>query len=215
MVNLGGPQPVQPRSASWLSKTTAAQAAGKDTPAPRNTRVGVIEYQYINPPGFSDRDKQLRRLLEQILTKSEHSEFVSLSAAFRHGHISAFDYARGCSRLLGNQFERVFADLVVLLPDLTTQQALVDAWVRLHRPVAQVRVRKRGSAQGKPQAKGQAGKVENPLWARCQFCHQVVAPDDLREHETHHDLAVEQEFPSLLHVPKHKGKKALPKAWRK
>ena len=29
MVNLGGPQPVQPRSASWLSKTTAAQAAGK------------------------------------------------------------------------------------------------------------------------------------------------------------------------------------------
>ena len=147
--------------------------------------------------------------------KSEHSEFVSLSAAFRHGHISAFDYARGCSRLLGNQFERVFADLVVLLPDLTTQQALVDAWVRLHRPVAQVRVRKRGSAQGKPQAKGQAGKVENPLWARCQFCHQVVAPDDLREHETHHDLAVEHEFPSLLHVPKHKGKKALPKAWRK
>ncbi|KAB0401468.1 hypothetical protein E2I00_009252, partial [Balaenoptera physalus] len=106
-----------PHPACVPSTTTTTKAP---TPVPR---------AYLVPENFRERNLQLIQSIKDFLQSDEacFSKFKSHSGQFRQGVISAAQYYKSCRDLLGENFQKIFNELLVLLPDTAKQQELLSA----------------------------------------------------------------------------------------
>ncbi|XP_066259640.1 E3 ubiquitin-protein ligase ZNF598 [Euwallacea similis] len=127
-----------------------------------------VQSSYKQPYNFQSRNQNLIRRIMDVLNNSDSiRQFKSLSDNFRKGDVDAKKYVGKCVSVLGNKFDDIFPELLVLLPDVQKQQ-------ELYREM-------RGT--GKEDLVG------------CENCAQVVLKKELSEHYSYHRL--ENHFPSL------------------
>uniref|UniRef100_A0A8D1X4S7 RING-type E3 ubiquitin transferase n=1 Tax=Sus scrofa TaxID=9823 RepID=A0A8D1X4S7_PIG len=177
---LPGPSPV------CVPSTTAAAKAPRLTPVPR---------AYLVPENFRERNLQLIQSIKDFLQSDEarFSKFKSHSGEFRQGVISAAQYYKSCRDLLGENFQKIFNELLVLLPDTAKQQELLSAHTdfrgRERPPGAKAKKSKKGAWQASTQPAGLDCCV-------CPTCQQVLAHGDVSSHQALH-AARDDDFPSL------------------
>ncbi|XP_071444405.1 E3 ubiquitin-protein ligase ZNF598 [Hetaerina americana] len=134
---------------------------------------------FLSPPQFDKRNVALVSKVGSVLGESGTSsldEFRQLSVRFRNGSLPAHDYYHHCLSNMGHSnFDSIFPELLVLLPDIGKQQEL---W-KVH------------EEEALPQHHG---------WKRwglecCTSCGQVLSVKDLEFHRKSH--ALEANFPAL------------------
>lgn len=136
------------------------------------------------------------------------SRFASHPSFFQ-GVISAAQYHKSCQELLGENFTRVFNELLVLLPDTQKQQELLTA----HGDY-KAREKQGGSGGGgggatraKKNKKTSAWQTNSPGLAPeldcqvCPTCRQVLSQKDFNSHKTLH-MGGDDDFPSLQAISK-------------
>lgn len=125
--------------------------------------------KYHQPENFSRRNRDLIEKFMSILNNNEViREFKNYSELFRNGTLPASKYYQHCKCILGGDFEDVFPELLVLLPDIEKQQELYKVHV------------------------AESG-CKNLLV--CDVCKQVVLKTELGSHNTYHNM--NDEFPAL------------------
>uniref|UniRef100_W5MFW0 RING-type E3 ubiquitin transferase n=1 Tax=Lepisosteus oculatus TaxID=7918 RepID=W5MFW0_LEPOC len=151
---------------------------------------------YLVPENFQARNMELIKSIKKFLNndESKFNEFKTYSGQFRQGLISAAQYHRSCRDLLGENFKRIFNELLVLLPDTGKQQELLSAHSDLRV------LEKQGGSKPRKNKKSawQTGTANNNLDLDCQICptcRQVLAQEDFVAHKTLH--AGDEDFPSL------------------
>uniref|UniRef100_A0A803Y103 C2H2-type domain-containing protein n=2 Tax=Meleagris gallopavo TaxID=9103 RepID=A0A803Y103_MELGA len=84
---------------------------------------------YLIPENFQQRNIQLIQSIKEFLQsdESKFNKFKTHSGQFRQGLISAAEYYKSCRELLGDNFKKIFNELLVLLPDTVKQQELLSA----------------------------------------------------------------------------------------
>ncbi|XP_075574640.1 E3 ubiquitin-protein ligase ZNF598 isoform X3 [Pelecanus crispus] len=84
---------------------------------------------YLIPENFQQRNIQLIQSIKEFLQsdESKFNKFKTHSGQFRQGLISAAQYYKSCRELLGDNFKKIFNELLVLLPDTVKQQELLSA----------------------------------------------------------------------------------------
>lgn len=80
--------------------------------------------RYIPPQDFARRNQALvSRVKEMFVDTCSMDEFCQASKMFRRGQISARDFSIYCEEIMGSEeFAKIFAELLVLLPDIDKQQ---------------------------------------------------------------------------------------------
>ncbi|XP_060028602.1 E3 ubiquitin-protein ligase ZNF598 isoform X2 [Erinaceus europaeus] len=163
------------------------------TKAPRPTP----ELQaYLVPENFRERNLQLTQSIRDFVESDEvrFSEFKSRSGEFRQGVISAAQYYQSCRDLLGDNFQKIFSELLALLPDTAKQQELLTAHtdfrIREQPPSTKAKRSKKNVWQAGPQ---QAAGLDCRV---CATCQQVLARGDVSSHQALH-AARDDDFPSL------------------
>ncbi|XP_016063468.1 PREDICTED: zinc finger protein 598, partial [Miniopterus natalensis] len=172
-----------------VPSTTTTTKAPRLTPAPR---------AYLVPENFRERNLQLIQSIKDFLQSDEarFSQFKSHSGEFRQGVISAAQYYKSCRDLLGENFQKIFNELLVLLPDTAKQQELLSAHTDFR---GQERL---PGTKGKKNKKSawQASTQQASLDCRvCPTCQQVLANGDVSSHQALH-TARDDDFPSLQAV---------------
>ncbi|XP_051572653.1 E3 ubiquitin-protein ligase ZNF598-like [Myxocyprinus asiaticus] len=171
----------------------AMSAVNRPTPA-----VG----SYLIPENFQQRNMDLIQSIKNFLQNDEtkFNEFKHYSGQFRQGLIPATQYYKSCQELLGENFNRVFNELLVLLPDTRKQQELLTA----HGDFKALEKQQQGSKPKKNKKKAwQTGTTNNSLELDCQVCptcKQVLALKDFNTHKTLH--IGDDDFPSLQAISK-------------
>lgn len=130
-------------------------------------------HTYASPPDFQKRNASLAARLNEVLVQQEKIEkFRYVSSLFRGGSCNAEKYYMHCREVMGaSTFENVFAELLVLLPDIAKQQELF----KVH----------------KREVGGKAKGLE-----MCARCGQVLKNgSDFGAHMSSHTL--ENHFPAL------------------
>uniref|UniRef100_A0A8C9AL68 RING-type E3 ubiquitin transferase n=1 Tax=Prolemur simus TaxID=1328070 RepID=A0A8C9AL68_PROSS len=168
-------------------------------PGPTTTtkapRLPPIPRTYLVPENFRERNLQLIQSIRDFLQSDEarFSEFKSHSGEFRQGMISAAQYYKSCRDLLGENFQKIFNELLVLLPDTTKQQELLSAHADFHSrekpPGTKSRKNKKSAWQTDTRQAGLDCCV-------CPTCQQVLAHGDVSSHQGLH-AARDDDFPSL------------------
>ncbi|KAG5854499.1 hypothetical protein ANANG_G00038480 [Anguilla anguilla] len=156
---------------------------------------------YLIPENFQQRNMELIQSIKNFLQndESKFNEFKTYSGQFRQGVISAAQYHKSCRDLLGENFKKVFNELLVLLPDTDKQQELLAAH-------GDYRVlEKQSGSKPKKNKKNawQTGSTNCNLELECQVCptcRQVVAQKDFSAHKTLH--MGDDDFPSLQSISK-------------
>ncbi|XP_054890920.1 E3 ubiquitin-protein ligase ZNF598 isoform X2 [Poeciliopsis prolifica] len=156
---------------------------------------------YLVPDDFQQRNLELIKSIKKYLHHDESSfnQFKNYSAQFRQGVISAAQYHRNCKDLLGDNFNSIFNELLVLLPDTGKQQELLTA--HADRKAQE----KQSGASGGKKNKNKKTAWETPATAAeldcqvCPTCRQVLAPKDFNSHKTLH-ITESEEFPSLQSI---------------
>ncbi|XP_046524252.1 E3 ubiquitin-protein ligase ZNF598 isoform X2 [Equus quagga] len=172
-----------PHSACIPTTTTTTKVL---TPAPR---------AYLVPENFRERNLQLIQSIKDFLQSDEarFSKFKSHSGEFRQGMISAAQYYKSCRDLLGENFQKIFNELLVLLPDTTKQQELLSAHTdfcgRERPPGTKAKKNKKSAWQTSTRQMGLDCCV-------CPACQQVLAHGDVSSHQALH-AARDDDFPSL------------------
>ncbi|XP_017366526.1 E3 ubiquitin-protein ligase ZNF598 isoform X2 [Cebus imitator] len=175
-----------PHPACVPSPATTITKAPRPTPAPR---------AYLVPENFRERNLQLIQSIRDFLQSDEarFSEFKSHSGEFRQGLISAAQYYKSCRDLLGENFQKVFNELLVLLPDTAKQQELLSAHMdfcsREKPPSSKSKKNKKSAWQATTEQAGLDCRV-------CPTCQQVLAHGDVSSHQELH-AARDDDFPSL------------------
>lgn len=115
--------------------------------------------------------------------------------------ISAAQYHCCCEDLLGDNFNRIFNELLVLLPDTTKQQELLTAHADCKAVERQAgRGRKNRNRNNAWQTPHSAANTAAELDCQvCPTCRQVLAPKDFNSHKTLH-ITENEEFPSLQSI---------------
>lgn len=116
--------------------------------------------------------------------------------------IPAAQYHRSCKDLLGDDFSRIFNELLVLLPDTGKQQELLAAHAD-----CRALEKQSGAGAGKKNKKKNAWQVPATALSTaaeldcqvCPTCRQVLAPKDFSSHKTLH-IRENEEFPSLQSI---------------
>lgn len=125
--------------------------------------------KYHQPDNFSRRNRDLIEKFMTILNNNDViREFKNYSELFRSGTLPASKYYEHCKCILGTDFEDVFPELLVLLPDIEKQQELY---------------------------KEHTAKSDCKNLLVCDFCKQVVLKSELCNHNVYHNL--NDEFPAL------------------
>ncbi|XP_036082115.1 E3 ubiquitin-protein ligase ZNF598 isoform X1 [Rousettus aegyptiacus] len=171
-----------------VPSTTTTTKAPKLTPVPQT---------YLVPDNFRERNLQLIQSIKDFLQSDEarFSEFKSHSGEFRQGVISAAQYYKSCRDLLGDNFQKIFNELLVLLPDTAKQQELLSAHTDF-----QSRERPPGTKAKKKKNAWQASTWQTGLdCCVCPTCQQVLAHGDVSSHQALH-TARDDDFPSLQAV---------------
>ncbi|XP_061008532.1 E3 ubiquitin-protein ligase ZNF598 isoform X5 [Dama dama] len=177
--------PSSPHPACVPSTTTTTKAP-RPTPVPR---------AYLVPENFRERNLQLIQSIRDFLQCDEarFSKFKSYSGEFRQGVISAAQYYKSCRDLLGENFEKIFNELLVLLPDTAKQQELLLAHTdfrgREKPPGTKAKKNRKSAWQASTQQVGLDCCV-------CPTCQQVLAHGDVGSHQALH-AARDDDFPSL------------------
>ncbi|XP_040829500.1 E3 ubiquitin-protein ligase ZNF598-like isoform X2 [Ochotona curzoniae] len=177
---LPGPHP------SCVPGPTSTIKAPRLTPAPR---------AYLIPENFRERNLQLIQSIKDFLQSDEarFSKFKSHSGEFRQGMVSAAQYYKSCRDLLGENFQKIFNELLVLLPDTAKQQELLSAHTdfrsRQKPPGTKSKKNKKSMWQASTQPAGLDCCV-------CPTCQQVLAQGDVSSHQALH-AARDDDFPSL------------------
>ncbi|XP_041673360.1 E3 ubiquitin-protein ligase ZNF598 [Cheilinus undulatus] len=160
---------------------------------------------YLVPEDFHQRNLELIQSIRKYLhnDESKFNEFKNYSAQFRQGVISAAQYHLSCKDLLGDNFNRIFNELLVLLPDTGKQQELLIA----HGDCKALE--KQSGAGGGKKNKNKKNAWQKPSTADnaaaeldcqvCPTCRQVLAPKDFNSHKTLH-IGESEEFPSLQSI---------------
>ncbi|KAF5290869.1 hypothetical protein FQR65_LT11508 [Abscondita terminalis] len=129
----------------------------------------IPRQQFFHPPNFKIRNQILIEKFMAVLKNSDEiQQFKVYSDMFRAGEILADNYYDHCQQFMGSEFNKLFPELLVLLPDVQKQQDLY----KIHK--------------GFVKAKG---------LEVCAICEQVVLKGDLRNHLANH--ALESHFPVL------------------
>ncbi|XP_067390361.1 E3 ubiquitin-protein ligase ZNF598 isoform X2 [Emydura macquarii macquarii] len=148
---------------------------------------------YLIPENFQQRNIQLIQSIKEFLQSDESrfNKFKTHSGQFRQGLISAAQYYQSCRELLGENFKKIFNELLVLLPDTDKQQELLSA----HHDF---RIKEK-QASNKPK------KNKKNVWQMdpaseldcciCPTCKQVLTQQDIASHKALH--IEDEEFPSL------------------
>ncbi|XP_039102757.1 E3 ubiquitin-protein ligase ZNF598 isoform X2 [Hyaena hyaena] len=176
---LPGPHP------ACVPSTATTTKAPRLTPAPQ---------AYLVPENFRERNLQLIQSIRDFLQSDEarFSKFKSHSGEFRQGVISAAQYYKSCRDLLGENFQKIFNELLVLLPDTAKQQELLSAHAHFHG-----RERPPGTKAKKKKNAWQASTRPADLdCCVCPTCQQVLAHGDVSSHQALH-AAQDSDFPSL------------------
>uniref|UniRef100_A0A673VQA6 Zinc finger protein 598 n=1 Tax=Suricata suricatta TaxID=37032 RepID=A0A673VQA6_SURSU len=176
---LPGPQP------ACVPSTATTTKAPRLTPAPQ---------AYLVPENFRERNLQLIQSIRDFLQSDEarFSKFKSHSGEFRQGVISAAQYYKSCRDLLGENFQKIFNELLVLLPDTAKQQELLSAHTHFRG-----RERPPGTKAKKKKSAWQAGTWPAGLdCCVCPTCQQVLTHGDVSSHQALH-AAQDSDFPSL------------------
>lgn len=117
--------------------------------------------------------------------------------------ISAAQYHKSCQELLGDNFNRVLNELLVLLPDTHKQQELLTA----HGDFKAQEKQQGGAAKAKKNKKKTAWQTSSPSLGPeldcqvCPTCRQVLAQKDFNSHKTLH-MGGDDDFPSLQAISK-------------
>ncbi|XP_041062456.1 E3 ubiquitin-protein ligase ZNF598 isoform X1 [Carcharodon carcharias] len=160
-------------------------------PAPKQSLPSNI---YLLPENFKQRNVELIQSINTLLHNDEtkFNKFKTQSGQFRQGRISAADYYRSCRELLGENFLKIFNELLVLLPDTAKQQELLSA----HKDLRE----KQGSNKSKKNKKNAWQTTVNSEFdcQVCPMCQQVLTQKDFVTHKTSH--FEDDEFPTLQSV---------------
>ncbi|XP_069762649.1 E3 ubiquitin-protein ligase ZNF598 isoform X2 [Narcine bancroftii] len=153
---------------------------------------------YLIPENFQRRNVELIQSINTFLHNDEtkFNKFRTQSGQFRQGLISATEYYKSCREILGENFLKIFNELLVLLPDTVKQQELLSAHKDLRMQEKQV------SNKSKKNKKN-AWQISVNLELDCQvcpMCHQVLTQKDFVTHKTSH--FEDDEFPTLQSVSK-------------
>ncbi|KFV61360.1 Zinc finger protein 598, partial [Dryobates pubescens] len=148
---------------------------------------------YLIPENFQQRNIQLIQSIKEFLQsdESKFNKFKTHSGQFRQGLISAAQYYRSCRELLGENFRKIFRELLVLLPDTAKQQELLAAHNDL-------RGREKQSSGKPPKSRKNAWQTDSSPeldCCICPTCQQVLTQQDLGTHKALH--LEDEEFPSL------------------
>ncbi|XP_057202129.1 E3 ubiquitin-protein ligase ZNF598 [Triplophysa rosa] len=157
---------------------------------------------YLIPENFQQRNMDLIQSIKNVLQNDEtkFNEFKNYSGQFRQGILPAVQYYKSCQELLGENFNRVFNELLVLLPDTRKQQELLTAH-------GDFKALEKQQQSWKPKKnKKKAWQTDNTsisLELDCQVCptcKQVLALKDFNTHKTLHNG--DDDFPSLQAISK-------------
>lgn len=87
-------------------------------------RSGNSSHSFFPPQNFAQRNRALVAQVKKTLGDAQSMEdFCHISKMFRQGEISACDFYTRCQETMGaKEFEEIFAELLVLLPDIEKQQ---------------------------------------------------------------------------------------------
>lgn len=159
-------------------------------------------YSYVAPSNSSKRNQNLVTQFQRSLKKDDAlSEFRTISQMFRDGSYNAGPYYEHCKVALGDRFNEIFPELLVLLPNIAKQQELYLVYCQ--DPANKAKIAGKG-----------ANKYASSQLEVCHVCKQVLVRDDLTEHFQSHYM--ENNFPKLDKGPGlGDGKLASSSAWRK
>ncbi|XP_064009560.1 E3 ubiquitin-protein ligase ZNF598 isoform X1 [Pogoniulus pusillus] len=149
---------------------------------------------YLIPENFQQRNIQLIQSIKEFLQsdESKFNKFKTHSGQFRQGLISAAQYYKSCRELLGENFRKIFKELLVLLPDTVKQQELLSA----HNDF---RVKEKQSSNKPKKNKKNVWQTDSSNsdldCSICPTCQQVLTQQDLVTHKALH--LEDEEFPSL------------------
>uniref|UniRef100_H3ALQ0 RING-type E3 ubiquitin transferase n=1 Tax=Latimeria chalumnae TaxID=7897 RepID=H3ALQ0_LATCH len=157
-----------------------------------------IPCTYLIPDNFQQRNIELIQSIKKYLQndESKFNEFKTYSGQFRQGLITAAQYHKSCRELLGENFKKIFNELLVLLPDTTKQQELLAAHNDL-------RVLEKQSSNKCKKNKKNAWQTNLNSDLDCQVCptcKQVLTQKDFITHKSLHTQ--DDEFPSLQAISK-------------
>ncbi|KAJ6653744.1 hypothetical protein lerEdw1_008771 [Lerista edwardsae] len=163
---------------------------GASEPAPTpGKEAKPCQGSYLILENFQQRNIRLIQSIKEFLQndESQFNKFKTYSGQFRQGLISAAQYYRSCQELLGENFRRIFNELLVLLPDTGKQQELLAAHHSL----------KAGKPRRARKSAWQADPGADLDCCVCPTCRQVLTPQDLAAHKALHPEEEDDEFPSL------------------
>ncbi|NWZ73458.1 ZN598 ligase, partial [Acrocephalus arundinaceus] len=147
---------------------------------------------YLIPENFQQRNIQLIQSIKEFLQsdESKFNKFKTHSGQFRQGLISAAQYYKSCRELLGENFKKIFKELLVLLPDTAKQQELLSA----HNDF---RIKEKQSSNKPKKNKKNVWQTDSPELDCyiCPTCRQVLTQQDVVTHKALH--IEDEEFPSL------------------
>lgn len=123
---------------------------------------------YHLPTNFQSRNQNLiKRLMDVLNNNDVIKEFKTYSALFRNGAYPTKNFYEHCKSVLGDRFDDIFPELMVLLPDIPKQQELYNSY---------------------------DGKNKKGLLV-CENCKQIIFKKELSEHYNYHVL--DNQFPTL------------------
>lgn len=129
----------------------------------------IPRQQFFHPPNFKVRNQVLVEKFKAVLKNSEEiQQFKVYSDMFRVGEIPAEKYYDHCQHFMDSEFNKLFPELLVLLPNVQKQQELY----KIHKSL-----------------------VKTKGLEVCGHCEQVVLKSDLRNHLSSHVL--DNHFPVL------------------
>ncbi|XP_078274503.1 E3 ubiquitin-protein ligase ZNF598 [Rhinoraja longicauda] len=165
-------------------------------PAPKQSPLSSSIY--LIPENFQQRNVDLIQSINTFLHNDEtkFSKFRTQSGQFRQGLISAVEYYRSCREILGENFLKIFNELLVLLPDTAKQLELLSA----HKDL---RMQEKPASNKSKKNKKNAWQTSMNLELDCQVCptcRQVLTQKDFVAHKTSH--FDDDEFPTLQSVSK-------------
>ncbi|KAM6914521.1 E3 ubiquitin-protein ligase ZNF598 [Lycodopsis pacificus] len=199
-LGISAPKPPPGFTGIPLNSNVVEPASSAVNPPPKVWSSG-----YLVPEDFNQRNLELIQSIRLYLHNDESTfnQFKNYSAQFRQSVISAVQYHSSCKDLLGEDFNRIFNELLVLLPDTGKQQELLTAHGDCRA------LEKQSGAGGGKKNKNKKNAWQIPTTMAnaaaeldcqvCPTCRQVLAPKDFNSHKTLHNRDSE-EFPSLQSI---------------
>jgi hypothetical protein len=215
---ISGPHFTADSSAEIAPNWPALSGTSKSNPSGRSHVAGPVatanpstfataSMDYLKPDDFKSRNGNLVKMLKEALPdETDFTNFSSSVARFREDEMTAYDFVRLCERTFApQQFVRVFAEIVYLLPNIKKQNQLTDAYSEImsrkqFKSVSISRSKRGGRAQVTRASSASSGNntPSTIQFDKCVHCSQVLSGQDKDAHmATHSADSSQQAFPSL------------------